>query len=376
MHRYVLEKRIGEGGMAEVFRARTEGAAGFSRRCAVKRLLPDLAHDRALQARFVDEARIASRLEHNRIVAVTDFYEENGVHHLVMEFVDGVSVEHLVQRGLAGRFLPPAIAARIVADVARAVEYAHGESVLHRDISACNVLVSRTGDVKLADFGLADARERISSTDPGGLAGKLEYLSPERRRGEKPTKQDDVYAVGVLLERMLDAMDPRDRAQADGQRLAAIRARLSAPLASRIPSATALVAELRGITKADDDTIGAFVQRNPQAHAQPAPAPRLSADELDETTASGVDADEETTEDGASALSVSITVPEAYPLAHLAAADDDHTHIDPPRPARSRRRVRRTLIVALVLAALAIVGWVTLRPTSTDMRAQAATPAP
>jgi serine/threonine-protein kinase len=211
MSRYILEQRIGDGGMAEVFRARMEGPAGFQRVCAVKRLLPELRRDPGLQARFIDEARISGRLRHSNIVDVVDFYEEDGIHHMVMELVEGVSAEQLLSRASAGIFLPLPVAGAIVRETARALEHAHTHGVLHRDVSPCTILVSVTGAIKLADFGLADAVGRLSSTEPGSVAGKLLYMSESRRRGAPATAEDDVHALGVVLRRLLDALDPRER---------------------------------------------------------------------------------------------------------------------------------------------------------------------
>lgn len=289
MARYVIDRRIGEGGMAEVFRAQAEGGAGFRRVCAVKRLLPDLARDPGLQKRFIDEARIAGALRHPCVIAVVDFYEEAGVQHLVMEYVDGASLEHLCLRGRGGRFLPTRLTARLAHELARALEYAHAQGVLHRDVSCCNVLVSREGEVKLADFGLADARERVSSTEPGAVAGKAPYLSPERRRGEDATPADDLFALGVVLERLLQAGDPRERAGATGTRLRELAGRLTAPRAERVPSASALLAQLRTVERAGEEELAEHVRSNPQPRGPLPAAPRLAPDELDDTTDSGPD---------------------------------------------------------------------------------------
>jgi serine/threonine-protein kinase len=226
MSRYVLEKRIGDGGMAEVFRARVEGPAGFQRVCAVKRLLPELRRDAGLQARFIDEARISGRLRHPNIVDVFDFYEEGGIHHLVMELVDGPSAEELLERAAGGAFLPLPVAGAIVIETARALEHAHGQGVLHRDVSPCNILVAVSGVIKLADFGLADAVGRLSSTEPGSVAGKLLYMSESRRRGAPATSEDDIHALGVVLRRMLDAVDPRERSGMAGRRWMEVQKRL------------------------------------------------------------------------------------------------------------------------------------------------------
>lgn len=285
MARYVLERSIGEGGMAEVFRARLEAEEGFVRTCAIKRLLPALANAPGLQRRLVDEARIGGGLRHPNIVPVLDFYIEGGRQHLVMELVDGASLEHLCLRGRGGKFLAPRHAVAIAHDVARALEYAHGQGVLHRDVSCCNVLVSREGEVKLADFGLADGRDRVSRTEPGSLLGKTRYLSPERLRNAPATPSDDLFALGVVIEAMLAAADPRTRTDATGTTLKELARRLRQPRAQRLPSASALLEELRAQPRATADELAEHVRSNPQPRG-PVRTVRLDAAELDDTTAS------------------------------------------------------------------------------------------
>ncbi len=345
MPRYILDRLIGEGGMASVHRARALGESGFARVVAVKRLLPQLARDAALQKRFIDEARIAGALRHPCIVGVTDFYEDHGVQCLVMEHVDGVSVEHLCQRGLAGRFVPPAAIARIVHDLARALAYAHREGVLHRDVSGCNVLVSREGEVKLADFGLADARGRVSSTDPGTFSGKLLYLSPERRRGEKATTSDDLYALGVVLRRLLDAADPRERSRAPGPMLAEVAAALTCERALRIGSAPALLEILRPIEQATPEELAALVLANPEPRRAPGWSTPLSAEELDDTTESTAPGGPAEASGPADlARSLAATIPAAPLLAGAAAG--------PLSPAARPRRQRWPLAASAILALL------------------------
>ena len=259
MPRYILDKRIGDGGMAEVFQAHIEGPEGFRRVCAVKRLLPELRRDRGLQNRFIDEARITGRLQHPCIVHVFDFYEEDGVHHLVMELVEGASAEELILRSVAGAFVPVAVSATIILETARALQYAHSQQVLHRDVSPCNVLIAAAGDIKLADFGLADAVGRLSSTEPGTIAGKIAYMSPARRQGRAATADDDLYSLGIMLERLLQAADPRQRATAVGRGLAGLQGRLvsSAP-AVEWP---ALIDSLRRLGPATPETVGTHVRQ-------------------------------------------------------------------------------------------------------------------
>ncbi len=290
MATYELERLIGQGGVAEVFRARAKGAGGFERLCAVKRLRDGFTSDPESRLRFLDEARIAGGLRHPGIVAVIDFFETDGRQHLVMEYVDGITLEHACRQGLAGRFMAPELALHVARRLSQGLEYVHGQGVLHRDISACNVLLSRHGEVMLSDFGLADAPHRLSSTAPGELFGKAAFLSPERLRGEPAVAADDLFAAGVVVERMLAAIDPRRRRD-DAARLLSEAAReLRAPRASRCPSAAALRDRLGD--RLGEHAESGFVEERLGAHVRDNPQPRgttasqlMGPDELDEATA-------------------------------------------------------------------------------------------
>ncbi len=352
MPRYVIDRLIGEGGLAQVYRARALGDAGFARVVAVKRLLPELAGDAAVQQRFIDEARIAGSLRHPCIVGVTDFFLERGVQHLVMEHVDGTSVERLCARGRGGRFVPPAVAAQIVHEVARALEYAHRAGVLHRDVSACNILVSREGEVKLADFGLADARDRVSKTVPGDLTGKLGYLSPERRAGAPATPSDDLYALGIVLERLLVAADPRERSRPPGPALASISAALTEDRSTRLPSAAALLESVRPLRCATAEEVALVVRASADPPRAPGPPRPYSAEALDESTA-GSNEHERTT-DPAGSGSVELT------RSRMPTILDDHPLWSNGRthelPAIAPRRRSRWAVLVPAAVALALAG--------------------
>ncbi|HEX9103674.1 MAG TPA: serine/threonine-protein kinase, partial [Polyangia bacterium] len=210
--KYLLVERLAQGGMAEVFRAVYQGAAGFEKQVAVKRILPVFDGTREFVAMFVDEARIASSLTHVNIVQVSDFGELDGSYYLAMELVDGVDLGRLREaasrRGLR---IPVPIVAYIVAEAARGLAYAHEKrggdgaplGIVHRDVSPQNVLVSYAGEVKIADFGIAKATGKLHKTESGAVMGKIRYMSPEQINGEPLDGRSDVFALGTIFWELL-----------------------------------------------------------------------------------------------------------------------------------------------------------------------------
>ncbi len=210
--KYLLVERLAQGGMAEVFRAVYQGAAGFEKQVAVKRILPVFDGTRDFVAMFVDEARIASSLTHVNIVQVSDFGELDGSYYLAMELVDGVDLGRLREaasrRGLR---IPVPIVAYIVAEAARGLAYAHDKrgqdgaplGIVHRDVSPQNVLISYAGEVTIADFGIAKATGKLHKTESGAVMGKIRYMSPEQINGEPLDGRSDLFALGVIFWELL-----------------------------------------------------------------------------------------------------------------------------------------------------------------------------
>lgn len=208
--RYDVIRRLGAGGMAEVYLARSRGAEGVQKLVVVKRILP--AHNQSSRMRqmFIDEARLSMRLNHPNVVQVFDFQETEGGFLLCMEFVEGLDLGRLMsaakQRGLR---LPPWVGAYIVMEAARGLHCAHerkGEDgtpleIVHRDVSPQNVLLSYDGGVKVADFGIASAK--ILTEESGVIKGKFAYMSPEQARGEVVDRRTDIYALGICLHEIL-----------------------------------------------------------------------------------------------------------------------------------------------------------------------------
>jgi serine/threonine protein kinase len=200
-------RRLAVGGMGEIFLARQE-IAGVNRLVVLKRLLPELAEDPQLLDMFVDEARIAANLAHPGIVQVHEFGHDTDGHFIVMEYVPGHHLGHVVTRALRARMpMPVRLGAHIVHEVARALDHAHHArdsdgkplEIVHRDISPSNVLVSYRGDVKLMDFGVARAANRAHRTSDGSVRGKFSYMAPEQIEGKLVDARTDVFAVGVVL---------------------------------------------------------------------------------------------------------------------------------------------------------------------------------
>jgi serine/threonine protein kinase len=215
--KYELLRPLGHGGMAEVWEAVLHGDAGFRRRVAVKRMAAERVGDERLQRMFVDEARLASRLHHANLVAVIDFGVVDGIAFQVLELVDGFDVARLANWGLAANApMAVPIALGIAAQVAHALHAAHtavGDdgaplNIVHRDVSPQNVLVSRGGDVKLADFGIALWEQRTEKTLGATARGKPTYMAPEQAMRGAIDGRADVFSLGCTLHALLTGLSP------------------------------------------------------------------------------------------------------------------------------------------------------------------------
>jgi eukaryotic-like serine/threonine-protein kinase len=206
--RYELDGVVGRGGMAEVYRARD---IRLDRIVAIKTLRTDLARDQTFQARFRREAQSAASLNHPSIVAVYDTGEDMAtgvpVPYIVMEYVDGRTVRDLLQEG--HRLLPER-SLEIIDGVLRALEYSHQAGIVHRDIKPGNVMVTRNGDIKVMDFGIARAMSdaQATMTQTAQVIGTAQYLSPEQARGERVDARSDLYSAGCLLYELLTGRPP------------------------------------------------------------------------------------------------------------------------------------------------------------------------
>jgi serine/threonine protein kinase len=199
---FELAARLGRGGSAEVWRAVQRGAHGFARTVALKRLLPERLADDKLRRSLLDEARLAAQLTHVNVAQVLEVVEAGGEHAIVMELVDGCDLRTLMKAMTARMGAPPpGLGAFVAHEVCRALGAAHAlrPLILHRDVSTTNVLVSRTGAVKLADFGIGKALEEAAGEGTASLKGNLGYMAPEQLARAPVSPATDVYAAGVLL---------------------------------------------------------------------------------------------------------------------------------------------------------------------------------
>ncbi len=217
--RYVLLGKLAEGGMAEVYLARQHGPKGFAKTVVIKKIREVMAQDQHFVRMFLNEARLAALINHPNVVSIYELGEEpeNGAYYIVMEHIDGCTSRTLADElAMTGRRLPPNLAVRIVADACAGLEFAHnlkGEdgkplNIVHRDISLENILVEYSGVVKVVDFGLAKATLDDKRTPTGQLKGKFGYLPPELLKGKPVDRRTDVWALGVVLYRLLTGRKP------------------------------------------------------------------------------------------------------------------------------------------------------------------------
>ncbi len=217
-----LEQKLALGGMAEIWTAWHQ-----TTRVALKILLPHYATEPGFRAMFQDEVNIATRLKHPNIVEVFGAYDESGHLFQMMELIEGRDLRRVLsQVARAGSRIPVPIALAVGRDLARALGYAHGRrgedgrplSIVHRDVSPHNVMISDAGQVKLLDFGIARAAERLARTRTGVIKGKVSYMAPEQALAVGVTPQTDIFAAGVVLWEML-AMQRLFRAATDAEAL-------------------------------------------------------------------------------------------------------------------------------------------------------------
>jgi serine/threonine protein kinase len=209
---YELLHPLGSGGMAEVFKARAIGPAGFERDVVVKRILPAYGRDEDFVRMFSDEARILGLIHHPNVVQAFDFGDDDGTLYLALEYVEGPSLSRILRAlRAANRRMPPAIAAYIGREICRALDCVHRLQdengarleVVHRDVTPSNMIVTPWGGVKLLDFGVAKFTSAARSTRAGTVKGKPAYLAPEQLEGKPIDGRVDLFALGIVMHEML-----------------------------------------------------------------------------------------------------------------------------------------------------------------------------
>jgi serine/threonine-protein kinase len=206
--------------MASVWLARFGGRLGFERMVVIKMILPQYSQDPRFQEMFLDEARIASKIEHSNVARILDVGEDQGNYYIVMEWVDGDSLSKILRAAEQRKEkIPTGVVLRICADAAAGLHAAHdlkdrdGTSlgVVHRDVSPQNILVGNNGSTSVIDFGVAKARDRVSQeTSAGQLKGKIRYMAPEQALGKTVDHRADVWAIGAMLYEMFTGNPPYD----------------------------------------------------------------------------------------------------------------------------------------------------------------------
>jgi len=209
---YYLLERLAVGGMAEVYLAKSFVVTGVERLVALKRILPSIAEDDEFIAMFIDEAKIAGQLNHANVAQIFDLGKINSSYFIAMEYVSGHDLRALWERTRDGsEGLPIGLACYVTQKICDGLDYAHRRrdnrgrplNIIHRDVSPQNILMSYDGDVKVIDFGIAKAANRMVRTQTGILKGKFAYMAPEQARGEPTDHRADIFAIGVILYELL-----------------------------------------------------------------------------------------------------------------------------------------------------------------------------
>jgi serine/threonine-protein kinase len=259
--KYHVFATLGRGGMADVFLSVARGPVGFNKLVVIKRLRAQLAEDPIFRNMFLDEARLAARLSHPNIVNTFEVGEHKNVFFIAMEYLEGQALNKVLREAIKQNLeIPPAYAARIVADALAGLAYAHelrdydGSplGIIHRDISPHNLFVTYDGHTKVVDFGIAKARSTSTSTEVGVLKGKVAYMAPEQAMGSALDARADLFAMGIVLWELIarQRLFPGDNAAATLHRL------MSEP----IPRVSSVVAN---VPPGLDDLIARALEKDP-----------------------------------------------------------------------------------------------------------------
>src|SRR5579863_708356 len=259
--RYTVLSHLASGGMAELYIARQEAMGGFEKQVVLKILQSRYARNSRVVQMFLDEARLAAKLNHPAIVHVYDVADEGGLKYIAMEYIHGETIADIVKRGIdADRYLPLEHAVHIVRQTAAGLAYAHERRepdgrvvrIVHRDVSPTNVLVTYEGQTEIVDFGIARAQDELRE-ETGILPGKASYMSPEQVRGEAVDHRSDIFALGIILYE-LTLCQRLYRGPAEGVMRRIVNERIQPPTAIRrdYPAALELIV-MRALEKRPDD---------------------------------------------------------------------------------------------------------------------------
>src|SRR5262245_20037550 len=205
--RYRIVRHLASGGMAELYIARQEAMGGFEKEIVLKMLQGKYASSPRVVSMFLDEARLAAKLNHQSIVHVYDVADEDGVKYIAMEYIIGENLTDIIKRGIeVDKYLPIEHAVHVVRQTAAGLAYAHGRRepdgrllrIVHRDVSPTNILVSYEGQTKIVDFGIARIQDELRE-ESGILPGKASYMSPEQARGDGADYRSDIFSLGIIL---------------------------------------------------------------------------------------------------------------------------------------------------------------------------------
>ena len=256
---FELVRRLGHGGMAETFEAVRHGASGVTQRVCIKRILPAFERDEEFLRLFLEEARVSASLHHGAIAQVLDFGVVSGSHYLALELVEGLDLRTVISRLAEGNDrLTTGVVAHLAFELAGALEFAHAATetgrargVVHRDISPSNVLLSRHGEVKLTDFGIAKAMSADVATRTAVVKGKLPYMAPEYASAGQFNAQSDLFSLGVTLYECVAGRRPFDGAN-DLETLENLQRGRHRPLPEAVPGVDpAFAAAVERLIEAD-----------------------------------------------------------------------------------------------------------------------------
>ncbi len=329
--RYHVADRIAAGGMGEVFRAHD---AVLDRRVAIKVLHRSLSGDSGFVERFRSEARAAANLTHPNIVAVHDWGAVDGIYYMVMEYVAGRSVREVLN---AEGLLAPAQASDVLLQALAALDHAHRQGIVHRDVKPENLMLTQDGVVKVADFGLARAYADAQITEAGHVTGTVQYLAPEQLLGEPADPRTDVYALGIVAFELLTGRLPFTGETPMAIAYKHIHERVPTPSSRNKAVPSSLDGWVASVTEKERELrpeSAAEARRDLQAEMAGLPsAPPVGSLVPDVALI----ADPTSTQDGAAGGPTTVTI---------------------PRQARRRRRRGRTILgVLLAIAAIAAAAW-------------------